>query len=613
MSPPTIVMIYAQADESWAEWIAYFLNTERGYEIYRVWKPIPATNQYLVLDQAINNATHIVILFSPEFFTTQGAILGWGTVVVRTQNAQSGIVVPIRVQPCNPSGPLQPLVPIELSNMQEEKEARNKLFTDFDDIHARVYGAFQPSSPPQKPPFPLQRLTSAPEKTLWLARKSSPRFPGKPFSNIPYRRNTFFFTGREELLQQMIRVYETHKQGSPPVVVLCGLHGCGKTQIAIEYAYRHYESKSYQYILWIDANSIEKLEEEVGKLMEELSSSEERRSLPQGDKKDALALKQWLRTHERWLLVFDHIHNVSVIDDYIPPIGNGHVLLTTCTQHVSNAYPIHVGDMNENEAISFLLLRVRSNFLHNQISLEEQKLRDYECLRAIVQLLHRFPLALDQAGAYIASTNCGLKRYSERIKEQLIVYLKKRGVDEETPEYYHPATIVDDWKQAFHELEKHNFFAAELILVCTFFHPCATQEEIFIEGRTILWPLDQQVDDALSSIDNLIKGPKRYSFIHSSSEDGLLTIHPLMPPILLDDQSSGTQQIWPKLIFRVIKHICIDLQKELTYEYCQRWLPSIKKCLELIDKPGLHIPDSEKQQFLNLKQQMLDKLCPPDE
>ncbi len=68
---------------------------------------------------------------------------------------------------------------------------------------------------------------------------------------MPYQRNPFF-TGREEVLHQL------HEHLTlATTAALVGLGGIGKTQIAVEYAYRHKDE--YCYLLWINAASRETL------------------------------------------------------------------------------------------------------------------------------------------------------------------------------------------------------------------------------------------------------------------------------------------------------------------------------------------------------------------
>ncbi len=75
--------------------------------------------------------------------------------------------------------------------------------------------------------------------------------------NIPYPRNPYF-TGREELLRRLaasLRAGETVGISQPQAV--SGLGGVGKTQIALEYAYRYYQD--YDAVLWTRADTQEAL------------------------------------------------------------------------------------------------------------------------------------------------------------------------------------------------------------------------------------------------------------------------------------------------------------------------------------------------------------------
>ena len=71
--------------------------------------------------------------------------------------------------------------------------------------------------------------------------------------NVSYRRNPFF-TGREVILSDlytMLRNGKTAALTQPRAI--SGLGGVGKTQIAIEYAYRYRDF--YQAIFWLTAST----------------------------------------------------------------------------------------------------------------------------------------------------------------------------------------------------------------------------------------------------------------------------------------------------------------------------------------------------------------------
>ena len=86
---------------------------------------------------------------------------------------------------------------------------------------------------------------------------------GKLIRMIPYGQNERFF-GREALLDDLSKTLSPARSPKRQrKFALYGLGGCGKTQIAVEYIYRHFDE--YQVILWISSSSIEKIEKDFAK------------------------------------------------------------------------------------------------------------------------------------------------------------------------------------------------------------------------------------------------------------------------------------------------------------------------------------------------------------
>src|SRR5215470_2414641 len=95
--------------------------------------------------------------------------------------------------------------------------------------------------------------------------------------HIPYQRNPYF-TGREDILSQLHRTLHaenavalSHPQG------ISGLGGIGKTQTALEYAYRY--RAEYDAVFWVRADSVASLTSSLVELAHVLQ-------LPERDEKD---------------------------------------------------------------------------------------------------------------------------------------------------------------------------------------------------------------------------------------------------------------------------------------------------------------------------------------
>src|SRR5438874_641070 len=292
-----------------------------------------------------------------------------------------------------------------------------------------------------------------------------PTFPGAlpAVWNIPYPRNPYF-TGREEVLRRLaasLRAGATVGISQPQAV--SGLGGVGKTQLALEYAYRYYQD--YEAVLWMRADTQEALISGFVTFAALLQ-------LPEQEERDQLklvqAVKHWLTSHTRWLLLLDNADDLTLVRDFLPPAGRGHTLLTTRAASMGRlAQRIEV-DALDSEPGALLLLR-RADRLAPDAPLEQAEVSERTIALSITQELGGLPLALDQAGAYIEETHCSLADYLQFSRSQRATLLSARGGL--VPD--HPEPVATTWSLSFEQVEKRSAVAADLLRVCAFLYPDA--------------------------------------------------------------------------------------------------------------------------------------------
>ncbi|GHO78144.1 hypothetical protein KSD_59150 [Ktedonobacter sp. SOSP1-85] len=161
---------------------------------------------------------------------------------------------------------------------------------------------------------------------------------------VPYRRNPLF-TGREQILQQLYNSFLTDRaavltQGQ----AISGLGGIGKTQIVVEYAYRHRED--YRFVLWVNAASLSTLTADFLSIAQHLQLPQR---VEQEEELIVAAVRHWLATHEDWLLIVDNADDLPLVWPLLPAGSTGHVLLTTRNQHVGRMQGFWIGSLPLSE------------------------------------------------------------------------------------------------------------------------------------------------------------------------------------------------------------------------------------------------------------------------
>ncbi|MEL7004627.1 MAG: NB-ARC domain-containing protein [Bacteroidota bacterium] len=177
-----------------------------------------------------------------------------------------------------------------------------------------------------------------------------------PF-DIPYQRNRFF-TGRKSVIEQIhTQLNQETAIAITQVQAISGLGGIGKTQTAVEYAYRYYyDQKSYDYVFWVKADTESNLITDFAGLANQLALP-----VAKETEKDKIpAVRAWLNTHDNWLLIFDNADTPGWLISLMPNNPKGRILMTSRASlfdELGINTPVALDVMSLNEAIDFLFLR----------------------------------------------------------------------------------------------------------------------------------------------------------------------------------------------------------------------------------------------------------------
>src|SRR5579859_981822 len=417
------------------------------------------------------------------------------------------------------------------------------------------------------------------EEKLSLPESNTPVSP--PVWNVPYRRNPFF-TGREELLTHLHTVLRSNKTVAlTQPQAISGLGGIGKTQIAIEYAYRY--RNEYTAIFWVNASTREVLSADFATLAIVLD-------LPEKHEQDQdtviRAVKRWLANHAQWLLILDNVDAPEMIVEFLPAHITGDILLTTRLQALgTNAQSIEVEKMGPEESITFLLRRIKVQVPNGLLdrAMEEHQ----EQAMQIAAAMDGLPLALDQAGAYIEETHCGLSQYHHLYAIRRKELLLRRGrfpID-------HPDSVTTTWSLSFQKIEHENPSAADLLRLLTFLDPEAIPEEMITSCAVELGLALIEIANDPFKLNIIIELLLSYSLIRRSSEVKSLSVHRLVQAVLKDGMDRTSQRLWAERAIRAINCAFPDVEL-YTWEMCQRCLPHVQVCAIHVEEYAIAIPEA---------------------
>ena len=291
--------------------------------------------------------------------------------------------------------------------------------------------------------------------------------------------------------------------------MLSGLGGVGKTRLALEYAWRN--AKSYSARLFVGADTATALQSNLAALTQRtILDLPEQAETDEGKKRDAAL--SWLNQHPGWLMILDNVdseESASAVEDLIAQLSGGHILVTSRLSNYSNAVtllPVKV--LSETAASEFLLRRTDGK--------RRRQPNDQQQAEALARELDCLPLALEQAGAYIAQRRLTLENYLQQWfqqRDKLLAWNDPRLMN-------YPKSVFVTWQTSFDQLSEP---ARQLLQRLAWLSPAPVPEAL----------LDVPVPDVAGEGDPFadLADLEAYSLVTRAADSPIFTIHKLVQEV----------------------------------------------------------------------------------
>jgi hypothetical protein len=198
-------------------------------------------------------------------------------------------------------------------------------------------------------------------------------------------------------------------------------------------------------------------------------------------------VKEWMSIQGNdWILVLDNYDDISVdVQQFLPEhlpdhTLSGAVIITTRDKRVVGPFAtsgFELPQMGFETSIQLFLKLLQGD--PTRECEDYWSCAEYETIQHIVQELHGFPLAIDQAAAFIRENSCSFSEYLGYLRDtgdrELLFRFK-----EVNPTY--PESIMTTWEISFNYLAKKHPRASELLQILGFFHHSKISEKLLLNA-----------------------------------------------------------------------------------------------------------------------------------
>jgi hypothetical protein len=230
-----------------------------------------------------------------------------------------------------------------------------------------------------------------------------------PFIEAPLDLLSIYFTSRDKELDETAKTLDILHGDVPARCVIYGMHGIGKTQLALRFANDCFDQERYSHIFWVSATTVEKLSQGFTDLLTLVAHPDRSNLLDQSAR--LKAARRWLEDARsiRWLFVLDNVDPTTLcfLQTNLPRRNQqGNILFTTRTEVVATALARTVGQAHkvfelglpELQHATKLLLAESNTDIITATTGTKSKAEE------VVKFVGQLPLAVSHAASFMKQT-----------------------------------------------------------------------------------------------------------------------------------------------------------------------------------------------------------------
>ncbi|WP_261368573.1 tetratricopeptide repeat protein [Wolbachia pipientis] len=348
--------------------------------------------------------------------------------------------------------------------------------------------------------------------------------------------------GRQEKLEQIASSIQER------IVVISGLGGVGKSELAVKYARSQYSQEDS--VIWINAETRETAKDSFHRLHKKLGLKIKDED---GEEKSIELVIEEIYKHlndGKRLFIFDNAEKYSTIEEFLPlglsdNVNKPYVLITSPNNLEWKSTRVNIGtlllgDFTDTEAIEFVKTAL-------EIGDDSQNVD----ITNLVKRLHNFPLALQHAVTYIKDASeefqvrgseFKISDYLEKYKQEPKKMLSIKSIDDE-----HTEAIFKVLKITIDKIRDNKEYgqqALDMLSIVSYFMSRNIPEKTFLNE------LASGNQEKLISITRLLK---KYSIVNL--EQDMLNVHGLVQQIRrleLGDQQEEGKSLEEKTLERAL-------------------------------------------------------------